>query len=497
MPSALSTNRLINVTVNLSPSGAQMQNTSTLLILGSSAVIDVAERYRSYNSIAAVASDFGTSAAEYLAAVAYFSQTPKPVTLQIGRWAKTATNGVLKCGSLSAAQQLMTAWTSITTGGFKISVDGTLKTLTALNFSGAANLNAVAALIQAALVAAGAAGATVVWNAVYSRFEMTSGTTGAASTMSALTAPGSGVDISAQLAGTAPLLTSTVGGITAETAVAAAAIFDDAFGQLWYALTFLGAVDADHLAVAALIEASANRHAYGVSTQDPNAAVGVATSDIAYQLKALGYKHTTVQYSSTSPYAVCSLLGRILTTDYQANNTVITLMYKQEPGVAAETLTATQADALAAKNCNVFVNYNNSTAIIQNGVASSGDFLDLVVGTDWLALSIQNAVYNALYTSDTKIPQTDAGTQVLVTTVAAECTRAVNNGLLAPGVWQSAGFGGIKQNDFLPTGFYVYAPPIATQSAGPRALRRSVPIQVAAKMAGAIHAVDVAITVNR
>ena len=136
-------------------------------------------------------------------------------------------------------------------------------------------------------------------------------------------------------------------------------------------------------------------------------------------------KRTVVQYSSSTAYAVCSLLGRILTVNYSANNTVITLMYKQEPGIVPETLNATQITNLEAKNANVFVAYNNSTAIIERGTVASGDFLDVIIGTDWLALNIQTALYNLLYTSNTKIPQTDAGTNMLVTTIEGICSLSL------------------------------------------------------------------------
>jgi hypothetical protein len=138
----------------------------------------------------------------------------------------------------------------------------------------------------------------------------------------------------------------------------------------------------------------------------------VSTTDIAYLLKQLGYKKTMVQYSSTNAYAVVSALARILTTNYNGNSTVITLMYKQEPGIVAENINSTQADALGAKNCNVFATYDNNTAIFQPGVTCSGIFTDVVLGTDWLAVDLITNLYNLLYTSTTKIPQTDAGTHL-------------------------------------------------------------------------------------
>ena len=122
----------------------------------------------------------------------------------------------------------------------------------------------------------------------------------------------------------------------------------------------LGSVNADHLAIAAYIEAANTKHVYGVTTQEAGALVAATTTDIAYQLAQFDYNKTFVQYSSSSPYAVASLLGRILTVDYTGNNTVITLAYKQQPGIVAESLNSTQADSLKTKNCNAFLNFNKT-----------------------------------------------------------------------------------------------------------------------------------------
>lgn len=492
--SSLPISRLVSVSVNLTPAGAQAQNLSTLLILGDSEVIDSVERYRDYDSLEQVASDFGTSANEYKAAALWFEQVPQPTSLKIGLWAKTARKGVLRGAPRSAAEQSISAWNAITTGAFTYTKDGgAATTVSGLNFSGATNLNGVAAIITAALV-----GATCVWNSAFSRFEITSSTTGATSSISFLSTPGAGTDISDELGMRSTQSGAYVAnGMAAETAVAAVTLFNENYGQSWYALVVTGAANADHLEIAPYIEGSNTKHLYGVTTQEAGVLVPATTTDIAYQLSQLGYKKTMVQYSSSNAFAVCSALARILTTDYNGNNTVITLMFKDEPGILPEQLNATQANSVAAKNANVFVGYNNDTAILQHGVCSSGDFVDIVTGTDWLALEIQTALYNVLYTSPTKIPQTDAGMHVLVTTTENVCSQGVINGLLAPGVWNSNGFGILKQGDFMPKGFYVYAPKVATQNPADRAARHSVPIQVAVKLAGAIHDISVSVTVNQ
>lgn len=496
MTPSLPVSRVVDVSVTLTPQGAQAQSLSNMLVLGTSAVIDPVERYRSYASLTDVAADFGTVAQEYLAAQKWFAQTPQPTELLVGRWVNAPSSGGLRGATLSAAQQALSNFTAITTGAFKIAKNGgAAADVTGLNFSAAANLNAVAAIIQAA---AGMAGTTVVWNANYARFEITSTTTGATSAISFLQTPSTGTDISALLGGTAASSGAYIfAGQVAETAVSVVALMDGMIGQKFYGVNIPSAVDADHLAVAAFIEGTDNKHTYWLTTNEAAVLVPNLTTDIAYQLSLLGYKRTFVQFSSSDPNAAMSAAARILTTNFRGSNTVITLKFKQQPGVAAENLNTTQANSAKAKNANVFAEYNNDTAIIQEGVMSDGTFTDIVTGTDWLAVTIQNALYNLLYTSTTKIPQTDQGMQLLTTECERVCTQGVNNGLLAPGVWNANGFGILAQGDYLPKGFYVYAPSVDDQDPADRAARMATPIQIAAKLAGAIHFVDVAITVNQ
>ncbi len=491
MSNGLPVSRLIEVTINMSPLAAQGANLNTALILGASAVIDTNERMRSYGTIDAVATDYGTAATEYKAALLYFQQTPQPSQLYLGRWAKAATAGSLRGAVLSAAQKEMAVWTAVTSGGFKISVDGVEKSLAGLDFSGETNLNGVASEIDAAL-----AGATIVWSGT--QFVVTSDTTGVTSTVGYATAPAAGTDISEMLGLTSGLASAPVDGIVAEAPEAAVAIFLDRFANRFLGLMFADTslTNAQHAAVASLIEAD-QRHIYGATTQEPQALDSISTADLASTLKALTLKYSFVQYSSSSPYAAASMFGRLLTTDFNANNSTITLMYKQEPGIVPESLTSSQADALQAKRCNVFVGYNNDTAIIQYGATPSGIFIDSVYNSIWFQNRVQTDVYNLLYQSPTKIPQTDAGNALIAATIEAACDAAVNNGYLAPGVWNSGGFGALKQGDTLAKGYYVYAPPIALQSQADREARKSVSFQVAAKEAGAIHSVDILVNVNR
>jgi hypothetical protein len=492
MPITLPISRLVNVNVTLTAQAAQAQALNNALILGSSGVIDVVTRMRTYTTLTQVANDFGTSAPEYLAAVLWFEQSPQPTSLLIGEWAKAATPGEWFGGPLTATQQLIATWNAITTPTFEVSLNGTPHAIAPASFATAANLPAVAALIQTALAIA-LSGTTCTWDSVRSRFVITSPTTGSGSTVSLLTVTGSGTDISVMMSGTSGAYLAP--GIVAETALAAVTLFDQTFAGQWYGLAVLGAAAADHTAIAGYIEGATTKHFYGVTDQEANVLVLGDTTTIAYALQQLAYSHTAVQYSSTNLYAVVSLLARILTTDWDANSTAITLMYKQEPGIVAENLTTTQITALEAKNCNVFVAYNNNTAIIEQGVSSSGQFIDTVIGIDALSVDLQTDLYNALFLSTTKIPQTDAGTHILTTIISNRCALYQADGLLAPGVWTGPAFGALNTGDTMSKGYYVFAPPVATQSSASRAARVSVPISIACKLAGAVHTVSCLITV--
>ena len=381
MAQGLPVSNVVNVDVIMSPVAATGRNFGALLILGTSTVIPVTERIRQYSAIEDIGDDFGVDSPEYEAATIFFSQSPKPTLVYIGRWAKTLAEG---------------------------------------------EAGAVETLLQA-------------------------------------------VNASLQYTN-------------------------------WYGLAIADSADlveADVISVAAAIEASSLSRILAVTTDDVNVLVAGNTDNIGYKLKAAGYGRTFWQYSSSSKYAAISAFGRAFTVNFTGNNTTITLKFKTEPGVTYETLTTTQAAAIDSINGNVYVYYANDTAIIQQGVMANGDFFDERHGLDWLQNYVQTNLYNLLYTSATKIPQTDAGVTRLMTNVEASLDQAVNNGLVATGVWNGGPIGQIESGDTLTKGYYVYADSVDNQAQSDREARKSPVIQAALKLAGAIHYGDVQINVVR
>ncbi|EDR7911266.1 DUF3383 family protein [Salmonella enterica] len=383
MAKGLPLNRVTNVTVTLSARAAQGRNFGSMLILGNSTVIPITERLRLYSDPADIGDDFGVDSEEYKAAVVWFSQSPRPTQLYVGRW----------IDSLTSAES------------------GPTETL----------LQAVNALLD--------------YNSWY------------------------GLHLAVPVAD-----------------------YPD---------------DADLISVSSAIESATVSRILAITSSEADILSSAVETDLATKLKAAKYSRTYIQYSSTSPYAALSAFGRAFTVNFTSSNTTITLKFKQLPGITYETIGTSQANALEAKNCNVYVYYENDTAILEQGVMCNGDFFDERHGLDWLQNAVQTADYNTLYTSTTKIPQTDAGTTTRIANIEKVLDVADKSGLFAPGIWTGGPMGELGTGDTLTKGYYTWADTVDNQLQTDREARKGVPIQVAAKLAGAVHYGDVAITVVR
>ncbi|EGT9091023.1 DUF3383 domain-containing protein [Salmonella enterica] len=383
MAKGLPLNRVTNVTVTLSARAAQGRNFGSMLILGNSTVIPITERLRLYSDPADIGDDFGVDSEEYKAAVVWFSQSPRPTQLYVGRW----------IDSLTSAES------------------GPTETL----------LQAVNALLD--------------YNSWY------------------------GLHLAVPVAD-----------------------YPD---------------DADLISVSSAIESATVSRILAITSSEADILSSAVETDLATKLKAAKYSRTYIQYSSTSPYAALSAFGRAFTVNFTGSNTTITLKFKQLPGITYETIGTSQANALEAKNCNVYVYYENDTAILEQGVMCNGDFFDERHGLDWLQNAVQTADYNTLYTSTTKIPQTDAGTTTRIANIEKVLDVADKSGLFAPGIWTGGPMGQFGTGDTLTKGYYTWADTVDNQLQTDREARKGVPIQVAAKLAGAVHYGDVAITVVR
>lgn len=479
----LPVSRVVNVAVEMSPTAGALRNFGSCLILGDSDIIDTDERIRLYSSISDIATDFGISSREYLAAQAFFSQSPQPTQVYIGRWAKSATAGRLRGRTLSSAEQDISLFTAITTGTLSLTIDGASKSMASIDLSAETNLNGVASQISSALGVSG----SCAWTG--ERFVITSATTGTSSTV-ATTDTGT----LSSLMGFAGSATSVAGVAAESLASAITALLDY---NTWYMVCVAPDASDDSIVEAAgLIEAASPSRMIGFTTQNSTEIDSTASSTLGSRLKGLGYNRTILVYSSDSPVAAASVFGRMATINFEGSNTTLTLKFKQLPGVTAENLRSSQAEALKSHNVNAFCAYQNDTSILQEGITSGGWFIDETHGLDWLQNRVETDLWNLLYTSK-KVGQDESGATAIVSCVNKSLEQGVTNGLIAPGVWNGDAFGALESGDTLSTGYYVYIQPFDEQSQSDREARKAPPIQIAVKLKGAVHFINVTITVNR
>ena len=503
LATSIDSSDMVLVSVTFTPLAVPFEDFGTLLIMGDSNVISTNQRLRQYTTELEMAVDFASTTPEYQAATLFFEQLPQPAIVYIGRWASAPTSGMLVGATLTPIQALLSNFTAITNGSFHISLDGAGHDIMLMNFSAALNMNGVASIIQTGIRAAFTTGLpTCVWNAALTQFVITSGTTGVLSSVSfgsTIAIIGATTDVSTllgltSLSGASPLVI----GQLAETPLQAVQALANTSSQ-WYGLmdaTTVPLAQADYIAIAAYILASSRQRMFGTTIGNTNVLDPTQTADLGSVLQSLNNRKVFWMYSAYNKYSVATMFGRGFTVDFTGNNTTLTLAYKQAPGLQGENLTETQFATLIGKGGNVNIIVNNGAVMIWNGQMSNGYWFDEVQGVDWLQNEIQTDVFNLLYTTGTKIPQTDAGSNMIATTIATAMEAGVNNGLLAPGQWNADGFGSLINGQILTLGYYVWYPAIATQPENLREERVSVPFMVAAKLAGAVQTASIALSVN-
>lgn len=262
----------------------------------------------------------------------------------------------------------------------------------------------------------------------------------------------------------------------------------------WYVGICLEATDEDHLLIAQWCESALPFSVYGYQSSDP-VIITSASSDVMSTLKGLSYKRSIGQYS-TQQNAIASIMGFAMGANNGLNNSAFTLMFKGEVGIAVEDITQTQADYIDGKNGNVYVNYGNYYNIFQKGKMANGYFFDEVLNLDMLYQDIQLNLMDILYSTN-KVPQTDAGQLQLISAVNQACDAAVSRGFLAPGEWKGPHILNLYYGDTLPNGYLVQSEPYSRQSVADRQARKSMPIYIAVKLAGAVHEIVIGVYVNR
>lgn len=190
--------------------------------------------------------------------------------------------------------------------------------------------------------------------------------------------------------------------------------------------------------------------------------------------------------------------GRALSVDYTGTATTNTMHLKQLATISVDTgITQATLDSCQALGVDVYVPIAGRPSVFTSG---ANDFFDNVANLDWLVFALTVAGFNALALTGTKVPQTEPGIAVLRGAYIDVLKRAVANGFLAPGAWNSSELFGNPEalrRNIEEIGFYIYSAPVNLQSQADRAARKAPLIRIAVKYAGAVQSSEVIVSINQ
>lgn len=152
-----------------------------------------------------------------------------------------------------------------------------------------------------------------------------------------------------------------------------------------------------------------------------------APSDIAEKLKAASYTKTFAIFATsiTDRHIDAAIMGLQLAKIPGSS----TYMYKNLAGVTTDTLSSQQRSNLRSKNCN-FYETQGGRAIFKDGKVPSGEFIDIIVGIDFLKVRMAETVYAGISTLE-KLDFDAGGLDVVETwMLSALVTYGVNNNFL-------------------------------------------------------------------
>jgi len=490
--------RSIDVTVNVrKPQAALLTDFSKLLVATTDAPYDHGLRLKAYVDIDGVLLDFTSTQEAYKAARDFFAQSPRPTYLLIGKVFTTPQSGFMETRTI-VPTVLPSTFAAVSDGEYTISVDGESQDVAAQDFTTATDFDDIAVILTA-----GVTGATVVFDANSSdNFIFTSSSTGETSTVSALTdTGGTGTDISGLsfLNGLDDPLTETddlriVAGYTPVGIVDELSLLENAGqcgGNNWYGLALTkefrddaSTLDSEfHPRLAAGWIQTQRKQCVFVTNSILSTNPDIS-SDIGSDLKELDYKRSSAFYGDNAGYYPdVSVLARLQAVDFREREGVITLKFKDLPGIPTSNVTASQLNALLFKRINTFTRIQTDVRTVRDGTtASTSWFMDEVFNIDGLVDAIETEVYNA-YLRNGRIPLNPTGRLILEDAINKACFKFTVNGTLTSRESTDAQTGDISTEP----AYLIEVPLAGDLSIADRALRKWSGIKVIGNLSGAAH----------
>jgi hypothetical protein len=240
----------------------------------------------------------------------------------------------------------------------------------------------------------------------------------------------------------------------------------------WYAVSCSArGLDAQK-EIAAWIQANEK---LGIITSGDPALINAGSGDIAEWCKTNNFDRVIVFYhpdaalvnpavdelSPNDPTPEAAYFGKMLTKHPGS----ATWKFKGLQGVSTYELTQGQVTNVETKNATWYMT-TADVPMTAEGKTAAGEYIDVIHGLDWLKSRIQNLVFTPMVQED-KIPYTDAGVQIIVSSLRA----ALEEG---------------KQYQILAS-YEIACPAVADLAANWKGERTLPDVDFTAVLAGAIH----------
>lgn len=430
----ISIKKIIDVSTGLAAVPQARRNFARACVIQK--VAGAANDVRSYTSASEVLEDQGSNSEAYKFALKYFAggfNGIKPNLLYVGNLNSTgltsSTHGYFTSGSASGN---LASFQAVDDGSIKISKDGSaVIEINEIDFTGAASLVAVAAIMQAKIrLNPVFRNLTVTYSAP--NFIITNDSYGSSSTIA----------ITAGVTGTNLLAASYLNGgsSTAGTTGTLASLINTFLSDPRYYHVCLanGWSDSEALQWVAAVQAS-TKLAYMLWTLSTNADIAdetlsVDTDSIARILYDQKITKTSLIYDATNiDYKQASLPSYFGIVNFSASQPLGGLAFKQFSGQEPTSLIDAQFENLISKNVNFYSAYGEvGRNIAYPGKVPAGNFINDVIAVDYIDYNMTYNIYDLMVTLP-KLGYTTEDFAKLYAAIERAYISALNSGIIAGG----------------------------------------------------------------
>lgn len=437
--------RIVKVDISLDTTGVSTEGFSTILCVGPH--LHSLPRVSTYTSADQMLDDgFSADDPLYKMVSDAFSQTPSPAAVKVGR------RQVNSC-TVTVAQLGATSAYTLTVSGYGDDGNVTEKTYSYTNDEGSSED------VLQGLSTAVTGDESALLSASYSDGVLT------------LQAKDPSMPFALKASS---MLSVELGSVTESVAQTMAAVMNS--DSDFYGVAFTSKEQDDVLAMAEWAESAGKL--YGTSFGGDTVKNSEMTTDTGSQLKAKNYYRTFWFYHAVeNEYPEVAVMARCFAVDPGGE----TWALKKLAGITVDPLTETEFNAITGKNGNTFELFRN-VSVTQNGKVAAGEWIDIIRFRDWLEEEIKTNVFNLLINRD-KVPYTDAGIAAIESRIREALELGQRRGGIAPTEYDEDG----NQN----LGYTISVPLAANISANTKANRELTDVTFTARLAGAIHVVDI------